>query len=61
VAERFFGSVKCEWPAHGAYTPPQEAQDDIIAYTEMVYNSKRKHSYLGYMSPHDYEKFALVA
>ena len=61
VAERFFGSVKCEWTSHGEYATRQEAKDDIIAYIEMFYNSKRKHSYLGYMSPNDYEKCALVA
>ena len=61
VAERFFGSLKCEWTSHGAYATRQEAKDDIIAYIEMFYNSRRKHSYLGYMSPNDYEKCALVA
>ena len=61
VAERFFGSLKREWTSHCEYATRQEAKDDIIAYIEMFYNSKRKHSYLGYVSPNDYEKFALVA
>jgi putative transposase len=61
VAERFFGSLKHEWTSHCHYATRQEARDDIIAYIEMFYNSKRKHSYLGYVSPNDYEKFALVA
>jgi putative transposase len=61
VAERFFGSLKHEWTSHGHYATRQEARDDIIAYIEMFYNSKRKHSSLGYVSPNDYEKFALVA
>jgi putative transposase len=61
VAERFFGSLKHEWTSHCHYATRQEAKDDIIAYIEMFYNSKRRHSYLGYVSPNEYEKFALVA
>jgi transposase InsO family protein len=61
VAERFFGRLKHEWTSPCHYATRQEARDDIIAYIEMFYNSKRKHSSLGYVSPNDYEKFALVA
>lgn len=61
VAERFFGSLKREWTSHCHYVTRQEARDDIIAYIEMFYNSTRKHSYLGYLSPNDYEKYAQVA
>jgi putative transposase len=61
VAERFFGSLKHEWTSHCHYATRQEARDDIIVYIEMFYNSHRKHSYLGYVSPNDYEKLALVA
>jgi transposase InsO family protein len=60
VAERFFGSLKREWTSHRSYGTRQEARDDIIAYIEMFYNSTRKHSYLGYVSPNEYEKSALV-
>jgi hypothetical protein len=38
----------------------QEARDDIILGIEMCYNSRRKHSYLGYVSPNADEKFARV-
>ena len=61
VAERFFGSLKQEWTAHCHYATRQEARDDIIAYIEMFYNSRRKHSSLGYVSPNEDEKFARVA
>lgn len=61
VAERFFGSLKREWTSHRDYETRQEARDDIIEYIEMFYNSNRKHSYLGYLSPNEYEKFDLVA
>jgi putative transposase len=61
VAERFFGSVKREWTAHRSYATRQEARDDIIAYIEMFYTSRRQHSYLGSVSPNEYEKVARVA
>jgi transposase InsO family protein len=61
VAERFFGSLKREWTSHRHYETRQEARDDIIEYIEMFYNSNRKHSYLGYVSPNEYEEFDLVA
>jgi hypothetical protein len=61
VAERFFGSLKRERTAHGHYATLQEAQDDVIDYIEMFYNSRRKHSYLGYASPNEYGAFAKVA
>ena len=61
VAERFFGSLKRERTAHRYYATRQEARDDVIDYIEMFYNSRRKHSYLGYVSPNAYEKIAQVA
>lgn len=60
VAERFFGSLKREWTSYRHYETRQEARDDIIEYIEMFYNSNRKHSYLGYLSPNEYEEFDLV-
>ena len=61
VAERFFGSLKQERTSHRDYATRQEAKDDIIDYIEMFYNSTRLHSYLGYVSPNDYEGLAKAA
>jgi transposase InsO family protein len=61
VAERFFGSLKGERTALQHYATRQEARDDVIDYIEMFYNSKRLHSYLGYVSPNDFEALARVA
>lgn len=61
VAERFFGSLKRERTSKRYYRTRQEARADIIDYIEMFYNSWRKHSYLGYVSPNAYEKIARVA
>ncbi|MEJ1400131.1 MAG: IS3 family transposase, partial [Candidatus Sedimenticola sp. (ex Thyasira tokunagai)] len=32
------------------------AQQDILEYISMFYNSRRLHSYLDYMSPNDFEQ-----
>jgi putative transposase len=61
VAERFFGSLTRAWTAHRYDATRQEARDAMIADIEMFYNSRRKHSYLGYGSPNEYEKCARVA
>jgi putative transposase len=61
VAERFLGSLKRERTSHRYYTTRQEARNDVIDYIEMFYNSWRKHSYLGYVSPNEYETFGQVA
>ena len=56
VAESFFGSLKTERVFGSAYLTREEAKQDVIDYIEMFYNSKRRHSYLGYLSPNDFEK-----
>jgi transposase InsO family protein len=61
VVERFFGSLKGERTSHRHYATRQEARDDVIDYIEMFYNSTRLHSYLGYVSPNEYEALLKVA
>ena len=61
VAERFFGSVKGERTARRSYATRQEARDDVINYIEMFYHSKRLHSYVGYVSPNDFERLPRVS
>ena len=61
VAERFFGSLKGERTSLRHYASRQEVRDDVIDYIEMFYNSRRKHSSLGYVSPNEFEKLAAVA
>ena len=61
VAERFFGSLKRERTHHRQYVTRAEARADVVDYIEMFYNSWRKHSYLGYVSPNEYEAVAKAA
>ncbi len=56
VAESFFGSLKTERVHGSQYKTRESARRDIVDYIEMFYNRKRRHSYLGYMSPKDFEK-----
>jgi len=51
VVESFFGSLKQERVQWKSYQTRSEAQQDILEYITMFYNSWRLHSYLGYMSP----------
>ena len=56
VSESFFGSLKTERLFDVRYSTRDEARKDVIDYIEMFYNSNRRHSYLGYLSPVDFEK-----
>ena len=56
VAESFFGSLKNERVYWRNYQTRYEAQQDILNYISMFYNSHRLHSYLGYKSPNQYEQ-----
>ena len=56
VVESFFGSLKQERVHRRNYQTRYEAQQDILNYITMFYNSIRLHSYLDYQSPNEYEK-----
>ncbi len=55
VAESFFGSLKQERVQWRNYQTRYEAQQDVLDYITMFYNSCRLHSYLGYTSPNEFE------
>jgi len=54
--ESFFHSLKVEQVHHDDYRTRQEARSVIFDYIEVFYNRQRKHSYLGYQSPVNYEE-----
>jgi len=56
VAESFFGSLKTERVYFSSYRSRKEARQDVVDYIEMFYNSRRRHSYLGYLSPRQFEE-----
>lgn len=55
VAESFFATLKVEIKTERAWTTRADARAAIIDYIETWYNSKRRHSANGYLSPIAYE------
>lgn len=55
VAESFYGSLKNEWVNWENYKTRDQAKKSIFNYIEVFYNRKRRHSYLGYKSPDEFE------
>jgi putative transposase len=56
VAESFFKSLKTEWVYRYKYVSRRQASNSIFEYIETWYNTKRRHSYLNYLSPTEYGK-----
>jgi len=55
VAESFFKTLKKECVRKYIFKTREEAKRKIFEYIEMFYNSKRRHSYLNYLSPNNFE------
>ena len=56
VAESFFKTLKRELVRKHIFHTRELAASKIFEYIEMFYNAKRRHSYLGYISPNEFEK-----
>jgi len=56
VAESFFKTLKKELIRKHIFLTREIAKSKIFEYIEMFYNAKRRHSYLGYISPNEFEK-----
>ena len=54
--ESFFHSLKTECVYHEKYLTREEAKKSVFDYIEVFYNRQRKHSYLGYQTPEQFEK-----
>lgn len=55
VAESFFGTLKTELVDDEDYRSHKEAKQSLFEYIEVFYNRKRRHSFLGYLNPEEYE------
>ena len=55
VAESFFGSLKNELVYHEDYRTRAQARQSIFEYIEVFYNRQRRHAFLNYLTPVDYE------
>ncbi len=56
VAESFFGTLKTELMEHEDYRTRADAKQSIFEYIEVFYNRQRRHSFLNYITPVEYEK-----
>ena len=59
--ESFFSSLKTERTGRQNYRTRDEAKADVFDYIERFYNTKRRHSTIGYMSPTEFELQAGLA
>ena len=59
--ESFFSSLKTERTARKVYRTRDDARADVFDYIERFYNPTRRHSTLGYLSPVEFEKRAMLA
>jgi putative transposase len=59
VVESFFASLKRERIKRRKYRTRNEARADVFDYIERFYNRKRRHGYVGNISPVEFEKRTL--
>jgi putative transposase len=55
-AETFFKTLRAELIRGMIYRSKEEAREEIFKYVEVFYNCKRLHSYLGYLTPTEFEE-----
>jgi putative transposase len=56
VAESFLHTLKTEEVGDQVHATREDVRRAVIDYIEMFYNSRRLHSFLGYVCPKDFEK-----
>ena len=60
VVESFSGSLKTELVYRSDFDSLEEAKAALFEYIESFYNTHRRHSYLGGVSPREFEKSATL-
>lgn len=60
-AESFFHTLKTELVMFEDYHTINEAKMSLFSYIEFFYNRKRRHSTIGYKTPHEYEDRLIAA
>jgi putative transposase len=56
VAESFFHTLKTEHVYFEDYATREQAKQSIFEYVEVFYNNQRRHSFLNYVSPSEFER-----
>ena len=54
--ESFFSSLKTERIGRKLYRTRDAARADVVDYIERFYNTIRRHSTIGYLSPVEFER-----
>ena len=60
VVESFFGTLKTELAHRKLWLTRLAARTAVYEYMEVFYNRQRRHSYLGYVSPAEFERRHLL-
>lgn len=60
VAENFFKILKSEMVRHSVFMSILQAKTALFDFIEIWYNRKRKHAYLGYLTPEKYRNTKYV-
>lgn len=60
VVESFFSALKRELPNERPFEDIRELKRALFAYIEAYYNTRRRHSALGYQSPNRYEELRVA-
>lgn len=55
VAESFFATLRAELVDHSRYASRSEGNKSIGEYIDNFYNAERRHSYLGFLNPIEFE------
>ena len=55
VAESFFGTLKNELVYHEDYKTRSQAKQSVFEYIEIFYNRQRRHAFLNYLTPVEFE------
>ena len=61
MCESFFATLECELIDRQSFRTRAEARREVFEFIEGWYNTHRRHSALGYLSPVEYERRASVA
>ena len=54
------GTLKAEMVREGVFENEEEARMELFAYLDSYYNTKRKHSSLGYQTPSEFEEYTNI-
>lgn len=61
ATERFFSSLKIERIGRKVYRTRDIAKAHVFDYIERFYNTRRRHSTIGYLRPVEFEQRAALA